>query len=164
MKSNLTRTAKNTGQGAACKRIWSNHPYLKQVTETVVAHFHGFKYKGFALTEIAIAKAALTYHEVAKNKQESTQPHYLAALFNALASSGSIQFSNVSDSAKKWNPLKDVSFLEFSETQIIKYAEVRMTEAELQKRRKALLLKFIDDSEAIRTICKTSTATDWLKT
>lgn len=163
MRSILSKTAKNTGQGAACKRIWSNHPYLKKITEDAISHFHGFKYKEFALTEIALAKAVLAFHDISKDVSENTQPHYIAALFNAFALSSNIQYSTAEMPSEIWVPEQSMSFIEFSRNRKLIQKELPQTQLELTNSRKILLFKFLQDEDSLNTVCQTKTAKNWLQ-
>lgn len=159
--SNLLRAAKNAGVGVHARRIWVEHPYLKDVTESVVDHFSEFSIEnGKALVEAAILNAVSAYVNISKNfPEESPQPNYLAALFEEMAKAGKASAQN---GPAAWKPCEKQCFSEFAGSGSVKYKSV--TRNDHSKMRGTLMKHFLDDdTDAVKTVCQSRMAMKWVK-
>lgn len=158
--SKLHSCAQKAGVGLHAKRIWAEHPFLKEITDNIVSHFYDFcLHDGTVASVDAVLEAVKAYTCTASSTStENPQPNYLAGLIDRLTlhTRNTAYVNN-----KAWMPLQDCSFAEFSNESTVTYLSDAKTD--LEKMRIGLLRKFVCDKEAIKTIIASKTGKKWME-
>lgn len=112
--------AKRAGVGVLSKRIWTEHPYLKDICDDVVGHFGKFQSESMLL-EKALLAASMAYGQALRSANPAPQQRYLAALFGHLTPAFAIDASN---GTAIWNPSGNESFAKFCQQGAVAYAHI----------------------------------------
>jgi hypothetical protein len=158
--SKLHSCAQKAGVGLHAKRIWAEHPFLKEITDNIVSHFDDFCLQDGSIASVdAVLEAVKAYTSAASSTAtENPQPNYLAGLIDRLTlhTRHTAYVNN-----RAWMPLQDCPFSEFSDKSTVIYKSD--SKVDLEKIRIGLLRKFVCDKEAIKTITASQTGRKWKK-
>jgi hypothetical protein len=118
--SPLFTVAKRAGVGVLSKRIWTEHPYLKDICDGVVGHFGKFMSETMLL-EKALLAASMAYGQAIRSASAAPQQRYLAALFGHLTPAFAVD-ARIGNAI--WNPTGSESFAKFCEQGAVIYANI----------------------------------------
>ena len=142
--SPLFTVAKRAGVGVLSKRIWTEHPYLKDICDDVVSHFGKFQSESMLL-EKALLAASMAYGQAFRSGNAAPQQRYLAALFGHLTPAFTVE-ACIGNAI--WNPSGNESFAKFCEQGAVIYTQIHrsMTTTEAFE---ALLTSHLQDEGVV---------------